>query len=139
MTAATTLRDFFEQYASTSFGGAPEALAAFYDTSFLAAGPKGGAAFPNDDAFKGWLREVRAFNLKTGMSSLAVDKVSESTIGGGYTLAAVTWVVTFVRTGDTPLRFDISYLVRHADDGWKIAAYISHDDQEEMMRANGLL
>lgn len=59
-------REYFERYAAASLQSDPGKLADFYDQSFLAAGPSGGAAF-------------------------------------------------------------------------RVAAYISHEDQEEAMRANGLL
>lgn len=133
------LREFFQRYAIASLGDAPEKLAAFYDTSFLAAGPRGGAAFNNDEAFLAWLREVHAFNEKTGMTSMTVGAVSEVPVGAGYSLVAVDWVATFRRTGETAIGFRISYLLRQAADDWKVAAYISHEHQEEAMRASGLL
>ena len=60
------LHDFFQRYALVSLGSEPEQLAGFYDSSFLAAGPKGAAAFRNDEAFLAWLREVHAFNVRRG-------------------------------------------------------------------------
>jgi hypothetical protein len=103
-----TLGEFFGRYVRVSLGAEPEKLADFYDTSFLVAGPKGGAAFKNDE------------------------------IGAGYTLVTVAWAATFVRTGDTPIRFSISYLLCESEASRKIAAYISHEDEEEVMRAHGL-
>jgi hypothetical protein len=137
--AGEALRDYFRRYARVSLGPEPEKLAAFYDTSFLAAGPKGGAAFKNDAAFLAWLRELRAFNVKSGMTSMTFDAIGETPVGAGYTLARVTWAATFQRTGQTPIRFDISYLLRESEASFKVAAYIAHEDQEEVMRANGLL
>jgi hypothetical protein len=133
------LRDFFRRYALVSLGPEPEKLAEFYDSSFLAAGPKGGAAFKNDEAFLAWLREVHTFNVRSGMTSMTVNQVDETTISDDYTLAMVEWAATFQRTGDTPIRFRISYLLRQSGEDWKVAAYISHEDQEDAMRAHGLL
>lgn len=139
MKPADQLEDRFKRYALVSLGPDPEQLAEFYDTSFLAAGPKGSAAFTNDEAFRRWLREVHDFNVSSGMTSMAVGATSAITVGGGFTLATVEWVATFQRTGDTPIRFNISYLLRESESGPRIAAYISHEDQEEAMRASGLL
>src|SRR5262249_32853115 len=61
-------------YARVSLGSEPEKLADFYDTSFLAAGPKGGATFKNDESFLAWLRGLRAVNVKSGVISMAVDE-----------------------------------------------------------------
>jgi hypothetical protein len=69
------LRDFFRRYASVSLGENIAQLADFYEASFFAAGPKGGAAFKNDDAFLAWLRELHAFNTRTGMTSLTVGVI----------------------------------------------------------------
>jgi len=132
-------RDFFRRYALVSLGPEPEKLADFYDTSFLAAGPKGGAAFRNDEDFLKWLRGVHEFNAKSGMTSMSAGTTDETSISADYTLVTVEWAATFERTGETMLRFKISYLLREFADGWKVAAYISHEDQEEAMRAHGLL
>ncbi|MBL0940369.1 MAG: hypothetical protein IBJ03_15850 [Gemmatimonadaceae bacterium] len=135
-----TLREFFDRYASLSLGAEPEQLAELYDTNFLAAGPKGSATFTNDENFLAWLREVRDFNAESGMKLMAVAAVSDSTsVGPDFSLVTVEWAATFERTGDDPIQFSISYLLRDADGTLKIAAYISHEDQEEAMQANGLL
>lgn len=132
------LRDFFRHYARVSLGPEPEKLVDFYDTSFLAAGPKGGAAFKNDEAFLAWLREVHAFNVKSGMTSMTVGTIAETPVSADYTLVNVEWAATFERTGQTALPFSISYILRQSEDGWKVAGYISHEDQEDAMRAHGL-
>jgi hypothetical protein len=139
MSREEKLRDYFERYARTALGPEPETLADFYDASFLAAGPKGGAAFTNDESFLAWLREVHAFNARSGMTSMAVDGVGETPISDAWVLVTVEWAATFRRTGDTPIRFSISYLLRTSGESPKVAAYISHEDQEDAMRAHGLL
>lgn len=133
------LHEYFSRYASLALGPDPAQLAELYDASFLAAGPKGGAAFRNDESFLAWLRELHAFNARTGMSSMTAGEIREMPVGAGYSLVTVTWAATFQRTGATPIRFTISYLLRETESHPKVAAYISHDDQEEMMRAHGLL
>ena len=139
MTRQEKLSDFFRQYALVSLGPEPEKLADFYDTSFLAAGPKGGAAFKNDESFLAWLREVHTFNVRSGMTSMTVGTVAETPVSAEYSLVTVEWATTFQQTGDSPVRCSISYLLRECGDSWKVAAYISHDDQEDAMRRHGLL
>lgn len=130
---------YFRRYAATSLESEPEKLAEFYDQSFLAAGPKGGAAFRNDAAFLDWLRQVRAFNVESGMTSMTAEGVDQIQVSAGYTLVTVRWAATFQKSGDEPIRFSISYLLRESESGYKVAAYVSHDDQEDAMRAHGLL
>lgn len=133
------LHGYFERYARTSLGPEPEALATFYDASFVAAGPKGSAAFTNDASFRAWLREVHAFNQKSGMSALSVEGVRETPVSADFVMATVTWAATFRKTGDAPIRFDITYLLRTSGERRAIVAYVSHEDQEDAMRAHGLL
>jgi len=52
------LVEFFERYSRASLGPEPERLAELYDASFLAAGPRGSAAFRNDESFLEWLRQT---------------------------------------------------------------------------------
>lgn len=133
------LREYFERYANVSLSPDPTRLSGFYDASFLVAGPKGGAAFNNDDSFLAWLRELHAFNVRTGLTSMTVNDIHEVPVGAGYSLVTVTWAATFQRTGATPIQFAISYFLREAESGLKVAAYVSHEDQEDAMRARGLL
>src|SRR5690606_8329748 len=129
------LTEFFRHYARASLGGEPERLAEFYEGSFLAAGPRGGAAFNNDASFLEWLRTVHAFNLEKGMRTLEVVDVAETPLSDDYILARVTWAATFQKTGEQPIEFGISYILRRTDDGPRVAAYIAHEDQEEVMKA----
>jgi hypothetical protein len=139
MTPDDQFREYFRRYAAASLGSQPEPLAELYDQSFLAAGPKGGAAFRNDAAFLDWLRQVHDFNLKAGMTSIAAEEVVPVEVSPDYTMVAVRWVATFRKLGDAPIRFTISYLLRRSDAGYKVAAFVSHEDQEDAMRARGLL
>lgn len=138
MRSGETFEEFFRRYARVSMGAEPEKLAAFYDANFLVGGPKGTEAFKNDPAFLDWLRKVHAYNESSGLTAMKAAGVSDFTIGGGYTLATVEWAATFKRTGEKPIRFSISYLLRQAEGAWKIAGYVSHEDQEETMREHGL-
>jgi hypothetical protein len=133
------LREFFRGYSLASLGPEPERLADLYDASFLAAGPKGGAAFKNDESFLAWLRQVNAGNRQSGMTAMEVDEVVETPLSDAYSIATVTWAATFRKTGDEPIRFRISYILRQTDDTLKVAAYISHEDEEEAKKAHGLL
>ncbi|MPZ47795.1 MAG: hypothetical protein GEU75_00490 [Dehalococcoidia bacterium] len=133
------LEQFFHDYANASMAGDPAAIAAFYAESFVAAGPKGSAAFQNDDKFLDWLRQLHDFNQQTGMRAMEVVSVSDSAISEHYILARVGWGAKFEKTGDELISFDISYILYTAPETPKIVAYISHEDQEDQMRQLNLL
>ena len=73
------------------------------------------------------------------MTGMSVAGVAESPLSDAYTIAAVTWAATFRKTGDEPIRFRISYILRETDDALSVVGFISHEDQESVMRAHGLL
>jgi hypothetical protein len=133
------LEQFFRDYGRAAMGDDPAAIAAFYAESFLVAGPQGSATFPNDDQFLAWLRRLHDFNRQAGMLSMEPVAVAGTAVAPGYDLARVTWGARFQKTGDELIRFAITYIIRHTDQGPKLIAYISHEDQEEAMRAHGLL
>jgi len=59
--------------------------------------------------------------------------LQEIPISGEYSLVKVHWGVTFHKTGDTMIEFDVSYLVQ------KIILFIAYADEEKAMRELGLL
>lgn len=133
------LEAWFREYARISLGPEPEALAERYADSFLAAAPAGSAAFQNNAEFVQWLRQVHDFNEQSGMQSMDVVAVDEMPLGVHFTMATVEWEAQFQKTGDLPIRFKISYVLTVDDGSYRIIAYISHEDQEEAMKAHGLL
>lgn len=132
------MQDFFERYASVSLTGSPEELAGFYASGFAMAGPRGVYGGLNDERFLGWLGHVQAFNRESGMKSLRPVAVPyEVVVGPDHRLVTVRWGACFDATGDREIEFEVSYLLQM--DGPRIVASVSHEDQEERMRAEGLL
>ena len=133
------VKDFFTTYGSLSLAQDPHGLAAFYAESFIAAGPKGSMVFANDEKFIAWLIEVQKFNEKTGMEKLNVVKVADTPIGEAYTNATVTWSAYFGKKINQAVEFDITYILRNENNGYRVVMYVSHEDQEEVMKEKGLI
>ena len=132
--------DLFRDYAAASLHAEPARLAAFYAASFIVAGPTGSAAFPNDERFLDWLRQLHAFNRRVGMTSLAPVSLGDPLLlSERHVLVRVQWGARFEKTGDQPVTFWIAYLLERSPDGWKILAYVSEKDQDQEMQALGLL
>ena len=134
-----TIEQFFTRYAALSMGDDARALAAEYAPSFFVAGPNGSAAFANDAQFLDWLAQVRAFNRQHGMNALAPAAVRETVLSPLHVLAQVRWSARFETTGTRAIEFEIAYLMELAGESWRVLGYISESDQEEEMRALGLL
>ena len=73
------------------------------------------------------------------MTSMTPEDVAPIQVSAEYTLVTVRWAAKFQKSGDAPIRFSVSYLLREFEAGYKVAAYVSHEDQEDAMRAHGLL
>ena len=134
-----TLDEFFARYAERSLGPAPETLAECYAPTFIVAGPEGSRAFPNDERFLAWLREVADFNRAHGMRTLRPIEVREASLSPLHTLATVTWGAQFTRTGDELIAFEIAYLLERTEDAWRILAYVSRASQADEMARLGLV
>jgi len=133
-----TLADFFADYAARSLGDQPESLAPLYADTFIVAGPEGSHAFPNDEQFIAWLRQVAEFNRDHGMRTMRPVAIREDALSPLHTLATVTWGAQFERTGDAVIEFEIAYLLERRADTWLILAYVSRADQAAAMARLGL-
>jgi hypothetical protein len=133
------VEQFFARYAALSMGDDDHAMAEMYAPSFFVAAPKGSMVFPNDARFLEWLGQVRAFNRQHGMHAVAPAAVRETALSPLHVLAQVRWNARFEKTGDRPVEFEIAYLIERAGESWRILGYVSERDQEEEMRALGLL
>jgi hypothetical protein len=134
-----TVEHFFTQYAALSMGDDERALAAVYAPSFFVAGPKGSRTFANDGQFLEWLARVRVFNREHGMRALSPAAVRETVLSPLHVLAQVRWSARFEKTGPRATEFEIAYLMERAGGSWLVLGYVSARDQEEEMRALGLL
>ena len=134
-----TLEQFFARYAALSMADDGRALAELYAPNFFAGGPKGSMTFTNDARFLDWLAQVRAFNREHGMRDLSPAAMRKTELSPLHILAQVRWSARFAKTGGRTIEFDIAYLLERAENSWRVLGYISERDQEEEMRALGLL
>jgi hypothetical protein len=54
-------------------------------------------------------------------------------------MVKVHWGVTFLKTGDRMIEFDVSYLVQKTGPEPEILLFIAHQDEEEAMRKLGIV
>jgi hypothetical protein len=134
-----TVAHFFAHYAALSMSDDDRVLAAVYAPSFFVAGPKGSRTFVNDARFLDWLAHVRAFNRQHGMRAVSPAAVRETVLSPLHVLAQVRWSARFEKTGPRAIEFEIAYLMELAGESWRVLGYVSARDQEEEMRALGLL
>ena len=54
-------------------------------------------------------------------------------------IITVNWVITFKKTGNELIEFDVSYIIHEAGDEPGIILFIAHEDEEEAIKKLGLL
>ena len=115
-----------------------EKNAALFSDTFISAGPKGVIA-QNKDEFVKKAAEAREFYKSVGQTSAKIVSKKFSPISNKYTMATIHWGVTFEKTGNKLIEFDVSYIVHEKDNEPEIILFISHEDEEEAMKKLGLM
>lgn len=133
---AQDVQRFFDEYARAASGRDPEDVAAYYDDSLVHSGPRGTLGFRNDARYRSWLTDVLDFNEANGLEALVPLGVGAYDLGPSLVLATVQWRATFERN-ERPAHFTVTYVLRRAPDGLRIACAASHEDQEEQVRRAG--
>ena len=65
--------------------------------------------------------------------------MSETDISDAYTMVTVHWGVTFRKTGDRPIEFDVTYVIQKTEaEHPKIIMFVTHQDEDQAMKDLGL-
>jgi hypothetical protein len=112
--------------------------AEFFADTFISAGPKGTIA-QNKKDFMQKAEQASAFYRSVGQTSARIISKNIIPISDQYTMVTVHWGVTFQKTGDELIEFDVSYIVYQSEEEPSIILFISHQDEQEAMKKLGLL
>ena len=112
--------------------------AEFFADTFISAGPKGTIAQNKKDFLKK-ADQASAFYRSVGQTSARIISKNIIPISDQYTMVTVHWGVTFRKTGDNLIEFDVSYIIYQPEDEPSIILFIAHQDEQEAMKKLGLL
>jgi len=112
--------------------------AAFFADSFVSAGPKGTIA-QNKKDFLQKAEQASGFYRSVGQTSARIRSKNIVPISDQYTMVTVHWGVTFKKTGNKLIEFDVSYIVYQPADEPSIILFIAHQDEQEAMKKLGLM
>jgi len=112
--------------------------AEFLADSFISAGPKGTIAQGKKE-FTEKADKAAAFYKSVGQTSAKIISKNIIPISDQYAMVTVHWGVTFKKTADKLIEFDVSYIIQLTGDEPKIILFISHEDEEEAMKKLGLM
>jgi hypothetical protein len=110
----------------------------FFADTFISAGPKGTIAQNKKDFLKK-AEQASAFYRSVGQTSARIISKNIIPISDQYTMVTLHWGVTFRKTGDKLIEFDVSYIVYQPEDEPSIILFIAHQDEQEAMKKLGLL
>lgn len=112
-------------------------IAELYADTFISAGPKGTIAESKKD-FRDWAQKAREFYRSIGQNSARILSKNITPISNEYCMVTVHWGVTFEKTGDRLIEFDVSYILQETDGDPKVILFITHQDEEAAMKELGL-
>lgn len=137
-THASIIRELFDDY-ERMIDGDPELARSLYAETFTASGPKGMLSGSNDEEFRtmvgAGLDQYRAL----GMTAMRIRGIDEHWLGDRHCVATVHWHSEWDQSD--PIDFEDTYLVRldEGDDAPRIFGWISHEDENDVMRSNGIM
>ncbi len=137
----TTIEEFFVRYEAAANSFDPDLSASLYTAEFMAGDPNGVSCGRNDQALRDAVVRRKEFFGQIGFKRAKILHVEPTPLDGSYTMAKVHWHMTFEKQPGVPLdfRFFITYFLFDAGSGPKAAFWISHDDEQRVMREAGLI
>lgn len=110
----------------------------FFAEHFISEGPKGSIAQGRDE-FAKMATEAAEFYRSVGQTSAKILSIDEMPISNEYSMVKVRWGVTFRKTENRLIEFDVTYFIQMTSLEPKIIMFISHQDEEKAMKELGLL
>lgn len=112
--------------------------ARFFADTFLSAGPRGTITQSKAE----YLQKASLaadFYRQVGQTSARIITADETPISANYSWVKVLWGVTFRKTGNKLVEFDVSYFIQNTGDEPRIIMFIAHQDEEQAMKELGVL
>ncbi len=104
---------------------------------FISAGPRGSIAQGRDE-FARMASKAAQFYRSVGQTSAKILSMDETAISREYSMVKVHWGVTFKKTGNRLIEFDVTYFIQKTGPEPKIIMFIAHQDEEKAMKDLGL-
>jgi hypothetical protein len=133
-----SVRKLFSEYEKAFSALDIERSAGFFTDTFVSAGPKGIITNSKAELLKS-ARKAADFYRSVGQTSAKILSIVEETITPQYSMVKVHWGVTFKKTEDRLIEFDVSYLLQKIGETPKIILFIAHQDEQKAMQELGLL
>ena len=135
------IQDFFARYEEGANTFDPDLMVSLYMAEFMAGDPNGVSCGRNDDTLRSSFVQRKLFFEQIGFKRAKVLNIEATPLDDKYTMAKIHWQMRFEKVPGNPLdfRFFITYFLFDAGSGPKAAFWISHDDEQKVMRDAGLI
>ena len=133
-----SIKKLFSEYEESFNALDMERSAGFFADKFISAGPRGVIAQSKAEFLK-MAGQAAEFYRKVGQTSARILSADETPISNEYSMVKVHWGVTFKKTGDKLIEFDVSYFVQKIAPEPKIIMFIAHQDEGKAMKELSLL
>lgn len=133
-----SIKKLFAEYESAFNALEVEKQVPFFAEHFISAGPKGSIAHGRDE-FAKMASRAAEFYRSVGQTSAKILSMDETAISNEYSMVRVHWGVTFKKTGNRLIEFDVTYFIQKTGPEPKIIMFIAHQDEEAAMKELGLL
>jgi len=135
------IQDFFARYEEGANSFDPDLMTSLYTAEFMAGDPNGVSCGRNDKALRDAFIQRKELFQQIGFKRAKVLHVEAASLDEKYTMAKVHWHMTFEKKPGHPLdfKFFITYFLYDPGSGPKAAFWISHDDEQRVMREAGLI
>ena len=120
-------RKLFAQYEKAFAALDVGKYAEFFADAFISAGPRGAIARSKAEFLK-LSQQAADFYKSIGQTSARMLSTDEIPISNDYSIIKVHWGVTFKKTGDRLIEFDVTYFVQKTGPEPKIIMLIAHQD-----------
>jgi ketosteroid isomerase-like protein len=137
MASSESVKQLFAQYEKAFSALDFKKIGEFFADTFVSAGPNGVIANSKAEYLK-LSQKASEFYRSVGQQSAKILSLSESEISNEYSMVKVHWGVTFQKTGNRLIEFDVSYLIQKTVDPPKIILFIAHQDEAKAMKELGL-
>lgn len=139
------LQRFFERYQRVFTSGLLGDLdikdaVSLYASDFIAATPAGVVSGRNDEHLEQMMAKGYERYRATGLKDMRLRAVRMSPIDPHHCVAHVGWTATYAREDhrDTPIDFEVHYLVQILDSEPKVFGWISGDEQA-VLKEHGIV
>ena len=132
------IKKIFAEYEKAFNALEVEKQVPFFAEHFISAGPRGSIAQGRDE-FAKIASKAAEFYRSVGQTSAKILSMDETEISREYSMVKVHWGVTFKKTGNKLIEFDVTYFIQKTDPEPKIIMFIAHQDEERAIKELGLL